>query len=99
METENYFFFVSHGSSHFHVLENATSLITISFPPWWKELVFLLFELFPPLNAQALSWAQRPSSQFLMGVRAINGPSEHREQCQPSKQHIHMARPGTLHSC
>lgn len=50
MEIESDFFFVSHGCSHFHVLENATSLITISCSPWWKELVFLLFELFPPLT-------------------------------------------------
>lgn len=77
-------FSVSHGSSHFHVLENATSLITISSPPWWKELLFLLFELFPPLTCPSPELGtQRPSSQSPVGVRAVTGHPEHREQHIP----------------
>lgn len=85
MDGNRKWFFCTHGSSHFHVLGNATGWITISSPPWWKELLF--FELFLPLTCPSPELGTQ-SSQFLVGVRAVTGHPEHREQRQAPEQHI-----------
>lgn len=84
METESDFS-GSRGSSHFHVLGNATGWITISSPPWCKELVF--FEFFLPLTCPSPALGTQ-SSQFLVGLRAVTGHPEHGEQHQAPEQHI-----------
>lgn len=91
-------FSVSYGSSHFHVLENATGLITISCLPWWKELVFLLFELFPPLTCPSPELGtQRPSN--LVGVRAVAVTQSTESSIRLQHSTFHMARPGTSQLC
>lgn len=93
METESDYS-VSHGSSHFHVLENATSLIAISCPPWWKSWYFYYL-------SYSLPWAGHTEAKQPIPCAGQGCHWSPRAQGAARLQSstFHMARPGTSQLC